>query len=118
MAEPFKRQIVLRFSRNFLDILILRLVQAEPMWGYKIIKKTEALFGIKLRHGAVYPRLNSLEADSFLKSKQEVHGRRKRKTYEVTTKGTQFVNTYYGFLKEQLLMQDLKGQETGKSEME
>ena len=118
MAESFKRQVVLRFSRNFLDILILRLVQAEPMWGYKIIKKTEALFGIKLRHGAIYPLLNSLEADSFLKSKQEVNGKRKRKVYEVTTKGAQFVDTYYGFLKEQLLMQDLKGNEIGKSEME
>jgi DNA-binding PadR family transcriptional regulator len=109
MTEAFKRQVVLRFSRNFLDILILRLVQVEPMWGYKIIKKTEALFGIKLRHGAIYPLLNSLEADGFLKSKQEIHGKRKRKVYEVTPKGKQFVITYYGFLREQLLLQDLKG---------
>ena len=72
MAETFKERIVLRFSRNFLDVLVLRLIQAEPMWGYKIIKKTEELFGIKLRHGAIYPILNSLEANGFLRSKQEV----------------------------------------------
>ena len=109
MTTVFKKQIVLRFSRNFLDILVLRLVQTEPMWGYKIIKKTETLFGIKLRHGAIYPLLNSLEGGGFLSSKQEIHGRRKRRVYKVTSKGTQFINTYYDFLNEQLQMQDIKG---------
>ena len=109
MAETFKDRIVLRFSKSFLDILMLRLIQAEPMWGYKIIKKVEMLFGIKLRHGAIYPLLNSLEANGFLRSKQEVHGRRKRKVYEITSRGIQFVSAYYDFLSEQLEMHDIKG---------
>ena len=108
MATSFKKQIVLRFSRNFLDVLVLRLVQTEPMWGYKIIKKAETLFGIKLRHGAIYPLLNSLEGSGFLRSKQEIRGRRKRRVYEATSKGTQFINTYYDFLNEQLQMHDIK----------
>lgn len=109
MAETFKERIVQRFSKNFLDILMLRLIQTEPMWGYKIIKKTEGLFGIKLRHGAIYPLLNSLEANGFLRSKQEAHGRRKRKAYEITSRGTQFVSAYYEFLSEQLEMLDIRG---------
>ena len=109
MTETFKERIVQRFSRNFLDILVLRLIQTESMWGYKIIKKTEGLFGIKLRHGAIYPLLNSLEANGFLRSKQEVHGRRKRKVYEITPRGTQFVTAYYEFLSEQLQTLDIKG---------
>ena len=108
MAETFKERIVQRFSKNFLDMLVLRLIQAEPMWGYKIIKKTEGLFGIKLRHGAIYPLLNSLEANGFLRSKHEVHGRRKRKVYEITSRGTQFVTAYYEFLGEQLQTLDIK----------
>jgi len=109
LTETFKERIVQRFSRNFLDILVLRLIHTESMWGYKIIKRTEGLFGIKLRHGAIYPLLNSLEANGFLRSKQEVHGRRKRKVYEITSRGTQFVNAYYDFLSEQLEMHDIKG---------
>ncbi|UCF58814.1 MAG: PadR family transcriptional regulator [Candidatus Bathyarchaeota archaeon] len=108
MVETFKNRIVQRFSKNFLDILVLRLVQAELMWGYKIIKKTEILFGIKLRHGAIYPLLNSLEANGFLRSKIEVHGRRKRKVYEITSRGIQFVSAYYDFLRDQLQMLDIK----------
>jgi DNA-binding PadR family transcriptional regulator len=108
LTETFKDRIVQRFSKNFLDILVLRLIQAESMWGYKIIKRTQGLFGIKLRHGAIYPLLNSLEANGFLRSKLEVHGRRKRKVYEITSRGIQFVSVYYDFLREQLQMLDIK----------
>ena len=108
MTEDLKKQIVQRITRNFLDILILRLIQAEPMWGYKIIKKTKRLFGVKLRHGALYPLLNSLEANNYVKSKRITEGGRERKVYEVTPKGTQLVGAYHEFLKEQLEGLDIK----------
>lgn len=78
------------------------------MWGYKIIKQTEEFLGVKLRHGAVYPLLNSLDARGFLRSKKEVKGRRARKLYEITSKGMQFVEAYYGYLREQLQKQDIE----------
>jgi len=68
LSEDSKKQIVQRIYRNFLDILVLRLIQAEPMWGYRIIKKTEKLFEIKLRHGALYPLLNTLETGGYVRS--------------------------------------------------
>ena len=108
MTETFRKQIVQRITRNFLDILILRLIQTEPMWGYKIIKKTEKLFGIKLRHGALYPLLNSLEANGYVRSKKTTKGGRVRKVYEITSKGIQFVDAYYDFLREQLQRLDIK----------
>ena len=108
MTEDPKKQIVQRITRNFPDILVLRLIQTEPMWGYKIIKKTEKLFGIKLRHGALYPLLNSLETEGYVKSKKITTRGRIRKVYHITTKGTQLVGAYYDFLKEQLEKMDLK----------
>jgi len=101
-----------RFAKDFLDILVLRLVQTEPMWGYRIIRKVEKLFEIKIRHGALYPLLNSLEVNGLLKSRQEVRGRRVRKVYEITPKGMQLVDSYHDFLREQLQMLNIKGQET------
>jgi DNA-binding PadR family transcriptional regulator len=102
LTEHFKKPIVQRINRNFLDILILRLIKAEPMWGYRIIKKTEKLFGIKLRHGALYPLLNSLEAEGYTKSKKITKGGRVRKVYKITPKGTNLVDTYHEVLREQL----------------
>jgi PadR family transcriptional regulator PadR len=103
-----KKRIVQRITRNFLDILVLRLIQAEPMWGYKIIKKTRRLFGIKLRHGALYPLLNSLEAEGYARSKKTTKEGRVRKVYHITPKGTQLIKAYNQFLKEQLKGLDIK----------
>ena len=108
MTETFRKQIVRRITRNFLDILILRLIQTEPMWGYKIIKKTERLFGVKIRHGALYPLLNSMESKGFVRSKKTSKGGRVRKVYEITSKGTQLVDAYHDFLREQLQKLDIK----------
>lgn len=108
MTEDPKEQIVQRLTRNFLDILVLRLISLEPMWGYKIIKKTKILFGIKLRHSALYPLLNSLEDNNYIISKRVAKGGRVRKVYEITQKGMHLVNTYYDILKDQLKKIDLK----------
>ena len=102
MTEDPKEQILQRITRDFLDILVLRLILAEPMWGYKIFKKTEKLFGIKLRHGALYPLLNALEDGSYIKSKKITKGGRVRKVYEITIKGCGLVDAYYDCLKDQL----------------
>ena len=108
LTEDPKELIVQRITRNFLDILVLRLILEEPMWGYKIIKKTEKLFGIKLRHGALYPLLNALEDDSYIKSKKIAKGGRVRKVYKITSKGMQLVDAYYDCLKDQLKKMDIK----------
>lgn len=108
LTKTHVREFRERFAKVFLDILILRLIQGEPMWGYKIIKKVETLFNIKLRHGAVYPLLSTLEAKSLLTSKEEVQGRRVRKVYEITPKGTQRIDSYYNFLRDQLQMLNIK----------
>ena len=108
MTEDPKKRIVQRINRNFLDILVLRLIQAEPMWGYKIIKKTKRLFGVKIRHGALYPLLNTLETEGYARSKKITKGGRVRKVYKITPKGTKLVNAYNEVLSEQLQKLDLK----------
>ena len=112
MTEDLKKQIVQRINRNFVDILVLRLIQAEQMWGYKIIKKTEKLFGIKLRHGALYPLLNALETEGYVKSEKTTKGGRVRKIYKITQKGTKLLNAYNQVLEEQIKKQDLKEAQT------
>ena len=111
LTENFEKEIVQRIVRNLLDIQILRLIQIEPMWGYTILKRIESMFGIKIRHGALYPLLNSLEAKGFLKSKKEVKKGRVRKIYEITPEGDQLIESYYNVLKQQLEAQTFENRE-------
>lgn len=72
------------------------------MWGYKIKKIVEVLFGVKLRHGALYPLLSDLERKGFLTSEKQKQGGRTRKVYTLTRKGKQYLEAYAGILKEQI----------------
>ena len=108
MSEIFKKQIVQRIVKNLLDIYILQIIKNEPTWGYKIKKNIEAEYGIKLRHGALYPLLNALENSGYLTSRKEKHGGRVRKVYEITPKGIQYLDAYYKFLSEQLQTRDIE----------
>jgi PadR family transcriptional regulator PadR len=102
MAETYQKGIVQRIFRNLFDIQILRLIDAQPLWGYKIKKKVETDFHIKVRHGALYPMLNRLEKQGFLTSQKQRQGGRTRKVYTVTKNGKEYLQSYYNVLKEQL----------------
>ena len=102
MSETYKKEIVQHIVRNLLDIQLLRIIQAEPTWGYKIKKQVETDFNIKLRHGALYPTLNELERKGFVESKKQEKDGRSRKVYTVTENGKIYLQTYYSILQGQL----------------
>jgi DNA-binding PadR family transcriptional regulator len=108
MNQVFEEELKRRFVNDFLDLLILQLVKAQPAWGYNIIKKTEAKYGVKLRHGALYPMLSMLETEGLINSRKEIKKGRVRKTYEITKEGTKLLHIYYSFLKEQTTQGNLK----------
>jgi len=107
LTETVKKELVQRITRNLLDIQILRLIRAQSMWGYKIKKQVEAKFSVTLRHGALYPLLNTLEQEGFLTSQREQQGGRTRKVYTMTHKGEEYVEAYEGILKEQIQKHDI-----------
>jgi DNA-binding PadR family transcriptional regulator len=108
LTQTIKKELVQRIVRNLLDVQILRLIEAQPMWGYKIKKEVEARFGVILGHGALYPLLNELEREGFLMSQTQKQGERKRKVYKATEKGEQYLELYIDVLKEQMQKQDVK----------
>jgi len=111
LTENASERLVQHIVRNLLEIHILRLVQAEPTWGYQIIKKIKALYGIKVRHGALYPLLNKLEKEDYIESRREIQKGRIRKTYTITQKGKQLIQTYYNILRQQIQEKDIQKQE-------
>jgi DNA-binding PadR family transcriptional regulator len=62
----------------------------------------EADFNIKLRHGALYPMLNSLEKKGFLASEKQQQGGRARKVYTITEEGQKYLRVYFAVIREQL----------------
>jgi len=108
LTETFRKELVQRIVRNLLDIQILRLIKTEPMWGYKIKKQAEAKFDVKLRHGALYPLLKSLEEKGFVTSQKQQQKGRTRKTYTITQKGEQYLKTYRNVLREQMKNSDVE----------
>ena len=102
MSETYKKEIVQHIIRNLLDIQLLRIIQGKPTWGYKIKKQVEAEFDIKLRHAALYPALNALEARGFLESRRERESGRSRKVYAITENGRLYLQAYYGILRAQV----------------
>ena len=101
-VEFLRNEIKRRFAKSFLDVLILQLVEAESTWGYDIIKKTEASYEVKLRHGALYPMLNALEKNGYVASRRQLEKGRQRKIYEITAKGRKLLQFYIEFLSEQI----------------
>ena len=102
MSETYKKQIVQHIIRNLLDIQLLRIIQTQPTWGYKIKKQVEADFNIKLRHGALYPALNALERKGFLASQKQQKDGRARKVYTITSSGKAYLESYFSVIREQL----------------
>jgi PadR family transcriptional regulator PadR len=108
MAETYRKVIVQRIIKNLLDVQLLRMVQAQPLWGYMIKKKMETNFHVKLRHGALYPMLNSLERKGFLTSQKQTKDGRARKVYTITKNGKKYLQSYYDVLQAQIEGADLK----------
>ena len=90
LTEDPKEQIIQRLTRNFLDILVLRLILAEPMWGYKIKNLIEKKFKIKLGHGSLYPLLKKVENKGLINSEKERKSGRIIKMYTLSKKGKKF----------------------------
>ncbi len=106
--ETYQTELVQRIIKNLLDVQLLRIIQTQPLWGYKIKKKVEADFQIKLRHGALYPMLNTLERKGFVTSQKQTKGGRARKVYTLTKNGKEYLQSYYSILKDQIEDKDLK----------
>ena len=87
MNDKYERQM----KKGVLDMLVLKLLESEPKYGYQIIQemreKSEYIFSLK--DGTLYPILYRLEDDGLVVSRwSEAVGKQvSRKYYEITQTG-------------------------------
>ena len=72
------------------DILILSLLESEPMYGYQIIKeleeRSEGFF--QLGEGTLYPALHRLERAKLVRGRwRKLDGGQERRYYSLTQEG-------------------------------
>jgi PadR family transcriptional regulator, regulatory protein AphA len=69
--------------------VILGLVKFTPRTGYDIKRVTDfsTRFFWRASYGQIYPELRGLEKAGLVRAREEPHGRRQRRVYELTAKG-------------------------------
>lgn len=93
-SEAAKKAIVQHMFRFHLDLIILRIIQEEEAWGYKIMRKIREDHGVAIRHSSLYPLLNDLERDGLLRSRKLKKYGRIRRIYSTTSKGEVHIEAY------------------------
>jgi PadR family transcriptional regulator PadR len=76
------------------ELLILRLLQDQEMYGYEIVQAiaTRTRQAVTPGEGVVYPVLHGLEKDGALKSRRKTVNGRSRVYYTLTAKGAKRLN--------------------------
>ncbi|WP_195572313.1 PadR family transcriptional regulator [Paenibacillus sp. 1001270B_150601_E10] len=72
-------------------ILILNLLEKQPMYGYEMTKEMERLSNglFMFKEGTLYPILHALESDGSIEAYWEMKDGRKRKYYMLLDRGRQ-----------------------------
>ena len=75
--------------KGHLDLLLLAVLEKEPAHGYVIIEMLRESSGgtFDLPEGTIYPALHRLEEDGLLSSQWSENGGRRRRIYQMTSKG-------------------------------
>jgi DNA-binding PadR family transcriptional regulator len=74
------------FFLGFIKIHVLHHAAEKPIYGLWIIEEL-GRHGYQLSPGTLYPILHALEADGFLRSREQLVDGKIRKYYEITAKG-------------------------------
>jgi len=82
-----------RVVKNNLDLIILRLLQSQPRWGYEVNTAIRDRFRVYLSAGTLYPLLHSLEEDGYVQGEWESEKGRGRRIYKITESGMHFLET-------------------------
>jgi DNA-binding PadR family transcriptional regulator len=71
--------------------VILGLLKLGPRTGYDVKRVTDfsTRYFWRASYGQIYPELRGLEASGLVEAREEPHGRRRRRVYELTPKGEQ-----------------------------
>jgi len=93
-SVTLEKRITEKHVKTFLDIVVLAMLNGEPMYGYKVIAAIHREFGILLSPGSLYPLLHFLEDNKLIESSFN----KGKIVYQVTSKGKEkFEKTFTAY---------------------
>ena len=94
----FQKEIQTKLTKGLLDMIILQLLDAQPMHGYQVITRIRKSFGVYFGPSTIYPLLNALEKKGYVRSEWNMDTERPRKVYQLTNEGQTVLNFTEGSL--------------------
>lgn len=82
-----EKDIQAKLTKKLLDVIILQLLNTQPMHGYELITKVKKTFSVYFGPSTVYPLLASLEKSVYITSRWDMENDRPRKVYSLTEEG-------------------------------
>jgi PadR family transcriptional regulator PadR len=86
------KEVQVKLTKGLLDMIVLQLLDEQPMHGYQIISKIRKSFGVYFGPSTIYPLLSSLEKKGHVSSGWNMESERPRKVYTLTTEGQELLN--------------------------
>ncbi len=87
------KTIQTKLTKGLLDLIILQLLDNQPMHGYEIIITIRKNFGVYLGPSTIYPMLNTMEKKRYITSEWNMNSEeRPRKIYKLTDGGKATLN--------------------------
>jgi PadR family transcriptional regulator PadR len=83
----YQKEIQTKLTKNLLDMIVLQILDHQPMHGYQIITKTRQAFGVYFGPSTVYPLLATLEKKGYLSSTWDMAAEKPRKVFTITDVG-------------------------------
>ena len=87
-----QKEVQTKLMKGLLDLVVLQLLNNQPMHGYQIITKIRKSFGVYFGPSTIYPLLGSLEKKGHVSSDWNIDSERPRKVYRLTSEGQGLLN--------------------------
>ena len=81
------KNIQTKLTKGLLDLIILQLLDTQPMHGYELILTIRKSYGVSFGASTIYPLLNTMEKKTFVKCQWNMNGERPKKVYSLTAEG-------------------------------
>jgi PadR family transcriptional regulator PadR len=86
MLNP-QKEAQTKLMKGLLDLVVLQLLNQQPMHGYQIITRIRKSFGVYFGPSTIYPLLGMLEKKGYVNSTWNMETDRPRKVYNLTNDG-------------------------------
>jgi len=78
--------------KGILPAVILNMIEKQPMHGYQIITSIRRQYHVYYGPSTIYPLLNKLEKEGYIKGEWDLTTERPRKIYTLTSQGKKYLD--------------------------